>query len=144
MSATMTTRDKIIKLRQEIAYLFLNIEQAFSTTIENDGKSIDSLKKKFSSGARWLTYMDNLIQLDEKDNKLADALNTKDLDYDQKMQIVMKNRSEGAMFMRRNKNFATSLRLALMASMTKKPRSTFQDLDTIEERFSKRKRMNSN
>lgn len=44
--------------------------------------------------------------------------------------------------MRKNKTFASSLRLAVMASMTKKPRTTFQDLDTIQEKFLQRKPMN--
>lgn len=45
--------------------------------------------------------------------------------------------------MRRNQKFASTLRKALMASMTKKPRSTFQDLDNVEEKFSQRIPMNS-
>lgn len=73
----MSCSDKITKLRQEIAYLFLNIEQGILSTSENDGKSVDNLKKKFSTGAKWLVVMENLIVQDEKDNKLASALSKK-------------------------------------------------------------------
>ena len=71
----MSCREQIIKVRQEIAYLFLMIERTLTTFSQNiDETAKDTLRKKFIVGMKWLGYMESLVKLEYKNISLGSSL----------------------------------------------------------------------
>jgi hypothetical protein len=70
---TVSKREKIIRMRQEVAVLLANITSQIELGVA-DEKAILSLRTKFGNVARWLTEMNAVITSEIKGRSLENAL----------------------------------------------------------------------